>query len=152
MSRKVHLHFSDDIKKRWFVKKDSCGDEYIALNGKKALGKGGVDHIYLISEKRAGLWITSKQIKQKINNLKGKVSALVIEQLGKDEAVVSVPVEDLHNLCKAVKAKKHKHLNESQLQRLRAISPFLKDLNGLTKSNPDESQNAETNEKGAEHG
>ena len=148
MMSQEHLHFSDDIKKRWIVKKDSCGDEYIALNGTKALGKGGIDHIYLISKKQAGLWITSRQIKQKIKNLRDKVPSLVIEQLGEDEAVVSAPICDLNKLCQAARAKKRKQLSNDQLQRLRAISPFLKNLNNLTKTTPDEFQSTETNEEG----
>jgi len=76
------------------------------------------------------------------------VPALVIEQLGDGEAVVSAPICDLNKLCQAARTKKRKHLNESQLQRLRAISPFLKNLNGLTKSNSDESQSTKTNKEG----
>ena len=140
MSREVRLHFSDDVKKCWIVKRNSCGDEYIALNGKKACGKGGLDHIYLISKKQAGLWVTSRQIKQKIDNLRDKVPALVIEQLGDGEAVVSVPVGDLHNLCGAVKARKHKHLSEDEVQRLKEISPFLKNQKSLVKPMSDASQ------------
>ena len=140
MSRDVHLHFSDGIKKCWIVKRDSCGDEYIALNGKNALGKGGFDHIYLISEQLAGLWTTSRQLRQKINSLRSKVSSLAIEQIGDGEAVVSVPIGDLHTLCKAYRARKRKHLSESQLQRLQAISPFLRRTKGLVKTIPDASQ------------
>jgi len=140
MSREVRLHFSNDIKKCWIVKRDSCGDEYIALNGKHALGKGGLDHIYLITEQRAGLWMTSRQLRQKINALRSKVSSLAIEQVGDSEAVVSVPISDLHTLCKAYGTRKRKHLSESQLQQLQAISPFFRRTKGLVKTIPDASQ------------
>ena len=128
MTRRDHLpDFSDDIKKRWIVRRDKCGDEFIALNGRTALGKGGLDHIYLISESEAGLWITGVQVQQKIDTIQKKVPSLTIIQQGQGEAVVSVPVEDLDALCEAAGAKRRKRLSEEQRQRLRDISPFRKD-------------------------
>ncbi len=121
---KVHLNFSDNVKKCWTVKHDNCFDEYLVLNGKNALGKGGLDHIYLISSNKAGLWLTGKQVKQKINTIQKKVPSLMIEQLGDGEAVLSVPFNDLHDLCEAVRARKRKQLSEEQIQKLRNNLPF----------------------------
>ena len=126
MSSKEHLNFCDDIKKQWFVKRDECFDEFIALNGKNALGKVGFDHIYLISSGKAGLWLTGKQVNKKIKALREKVPSLMVEQLGDVEAVISVPIGDLDDLCKAVRAKKHKNLSESQLRRLKDNIPYLR--------------------------
>ncbi len=127
MKRGDHLpDFSDDIKKSWIVKRDECGDEYIALNGKNALGKGGLDHIYLISNNKADFWITGKQVGKKINNIQKRLPSIVIEQLGDGEAVLSVPICDLRKLCEVARAKKRKHLSEDQRQRLRDISPFIR--------------------------
>jgi len=136
MNSKEHLYFSDDTKKHWIVKRDECFNEHIALNRRTALGKGGLDHIYLISKNRAGLWGTAKQIKQKINTLRKKVPSLVIEQLGEDEAVVSVTIGNLDDLCKAARARKHKQLSESQLQRLKDNISYLRSKKTLVKIGP----------------
>ena len=127
-----HLKFSDDIKKHWVVKRDKSFDEYIALNGKKALGKGGLDHIYLISEKQAGLWLTC-QIMRKITTLQSKVPSLTIIQQGDGEAILSVPIEDLHKLCQAVSARKRKELTEKQRQRLKERITTLRRKKSLVK-------------------
>ena len=91
------LCFSDDVKSRWHVSRDECGDEYICLTGNKALGKGGLDHIYPFSLNRVGLWITSGAINGTINRLQSKISGLQVEQLGDSEVVLSAPVEKLAN-------------------------------------------------------
>jgi hypothetical protein len=142
MSRKGHLpDFSDEIKKHWIVRRDVCGDEYIALNGKNALGKKplrkgspGKDHIYLISKDRAGLWISGVQVQKKVNAIQKKVPSLMIEQIGDGEAVVSVPVNDLHELCKAARAKRRKQLTEDQRQRLRESNPIARMKKNRAKS------------------
>jgi hypothetical protein len=128
-----HLKFSDDIKKHWIVKKDECRDEFIALNGKNALGKGGLDHIYLIEEEKAGLWLTSQGLR-KITTLQNKVPSLAIEQMGNGEAVLSVPIEDLHNLCKAVGARKRQQLNEQRLEQLKNCANHARAQKTLIKS------------------
>ena len=128
------LKFGDDVKERWIVKRDECFDEYIALNGRNALGKGGMDHLYLISEKCVGLWVTAKYIKQKITALREKVSSLLVEQIGEDEAILSVPIGSLHALCKAARARKHKHLSESQLQRLKDSISHVRSKKTLVKT------------------
>lgn len=128
-----HLKFSDDIKRCWIVKKDECRDEYIGLNGKNALGKGGLDHIYLISEKKAGLWLTCHGMR-KISTLQSKVPSLVIEQMGSGEAVLSVPIEDLHSLCKAVGARKRKQLSEERLKQLKDNISQLRTKKTMVKS------------------
>lgn len=128
------LKFPGSIKKRWIVKRDANGDEYIRLNGRKALGKYGIDHIYLIDEKTVGLWLTSCQIKSRIKNLKIKVPNLRIEQLGDGEAVLSVSIDQVDNLCHAVKARQRRKVSEQERKRLQRISPFARKQKTLTKS------------------
>jgi hypothetical protein len=125
-ARGAHINFSSDIKRRWIVKRDQCRDEYIALTGKNVLGYGGLDHIYLISPIKVGLWLTSRQIRQKIKSLKRKIPKLSIEQLGEDEAVVSVPIAKLDNLCNVVRARRRRQLSTSEKERLRRVNPFLR--------------------------
>ena len=79
-----------------------------------------MDHIYPISLNRVGLWITSWAINGTIKRLQSKISGLQIEQLGEDEAVLSAPVENLDDLCRAAKASKVRHLTEEQ--RLRQVA------------------------------
>lgn len=128
-----HLKFSDEIKRFWIVKKDECRDEYIGLNGKNALGKGGLDHIYLISEKKAGLWLTCHGMR-KITTLQNKVPSLAIEQMGSGEAVLSVPIEDLHTLCKAIGARKRKQLSAERLKQLKDHANHARSKKNLIKS------------------
>lgn len=74
--------FSDSIKSRYFVRRDDCRHEYIVLRGQKALGNGGLDHIYLINEDLVGLWVTSGRIMATIRRLQEKVPGLREEQAG----------------------------------------------------------------------
>jgi hypothetical protein len=62
----TRLVFNDSVKQRYYVRRDECGDEYIALRGKKALGNGDLDHINLINLEIVGLWITSGVINSTI--------------------------------------------------------------------------------------
>ena len=120
MKKSEHLEFSEEIKSKWFVRRDSCYDQYIVLNGKKALGNGGLDHIYLISKDRAGYWVTSDRISRSITSLQKKVPSIEVEQLGTGEAVLSLPVSDLDRLCRVIRAKKHKVVSDEHLKKLRA--------------------------------
>ena len=61
--------FPDDVKRRWIVRRDAGGQEYIRLNGQNALGANGADHVYLIAMDRVGAWISSKRIASKIRKL-----------------------------------------------------------------------------------
>ena len=106
--------FSDDIKKRYFVKHDEAGDEFIRLNGKNALLNGGLCHIYLISADKAGLW-TNKLFKP----MKKKVPSLNFEQAGGGEAVFSCDIKHLDLLCEAANAKKRPAYTESTLEAMR---------------------------------
>ena len=134
-----HLKFSDDIKQHWIIRKDECRDEFIALNGRRALGKkSGLDHICLISPTKAGLWITGRH--SKIKGMQKQIPSLEIEQSGNGESVVSVPINDLHALCKAAGAKKRKRLTEEQRQRFRESCPFAKAKNKTAKPMPNASK------------
>ena len=142
------LRFSDEVRNKWIVRRDQCGDEYIVLTGKKALGYGGHDHIYFISARRVGLWVTSKQVRQKIKSLQHKVPDLAVEQLGDDEAVLSAPLDHLELLCRAAKARRRRQLSETRKQHLRRISPFLRGKKPLIKLGANASQIAERGDKG----
>lgn len=119
------LLFDDTVKDRWIIKRDDNHDHYIALNGKKALGQGGLDHIYLIGPDKLGLWITTRQIRGRIKVLTEKVPGLAIEMLGDGEALLSIGIEHLDKLCVAARAKARRHVSEAEKQRLRQISPFV---------------------------
>jgi len=108
------LTFSESVIHRYYAKRDNCGDEYIALRGKKSLRNGGLDHIYLINRETVGLWITSKQINRTIKKFQSKVPDLKIEQLGDGEAVLSVPLNNLDALCQAAGARTRPHLTDEQ--------------------------------------
>ena len=112
------LTFSDEAKRRYVIRRDDCGDEYIALRGKKALGNGGLDHTYLIGPITMGLWITSGAIKSTVRRLQDKVPDLRIEQLGQDEAVLSAPVSQLDTLCGAANARVRQQLSGEQKRAL----------------------------------
>ena len=127
--------FSDAVKRRWKVRRDAGGQDYIVLNGRSALGKGGLDHIYLISEVRVGAWLTSPRIASKVNKLQKLIGGLRIEQFGDGEAVVSVGIEQIDDLCRAVNARKRRTVSDKERQRLRRISPIAKRQKSLTKSN-----------------
>lgn len=114
----TRLVFDDTVKRHYYIRRDECGAEYIALRGKRALGNGGLDHIYLISPYTLGLWITSKQINRTIEKLQSKVADLKVEQLGDDEAVLSVPLSQLDTLCQAAGARVRPQLTDIQKQKL----------------------------------
>tara|TARA_R100000808_G_scaffold24691_1_gene57621 strand:- start:2360 stop:2752 length:393 start_codon:yes stop_codon:yes gene_type:complete len=101
----LRLTFPDEVKRRYWVLKDEGGDEYIALRGKRALGNGGMGHIYRISEDLLGWWIDSTQAFNVYNIHKGGIHDLRLEQLGEGEAVISCPTRRLHDLCQAAKAR-----------------------------------------------
>ena len=121
----VKLLFNDSVKQHYYVRRDDCGDEYIALRGKKALGNGGLDHIYLINPETVGLWITSGAINSTIRRLQAKVSDLRLEQLGSGEAVLSAPLGQLDTLCRIAGARLRPQLSNDRKQRLaEQIKPF----------------------------
>lgn len=123
------LCFSDDVKSAWRVRKDDCGDDFIRLNGRKALGSSGLDHIYPISLSKIGLWVTSGTLDRLIRQLKSQISGLELEQLGQGEAVLSAPVEQLDELCRAANARARRTgqpATDEQRQRLAAIRSRLK--------------------------
>ena len=111
--------FNDAVKQHRYVRRDETGVEYIALRGKKALGNGGLDHIYLITSDKLGLWITSGTINATIRRLQSKVSNLKGEQLGDGEAVLSAPLDQLENLCKAAGARVRPRYSEEVLSNKR---------------------------------
>ena len=117
------LNFNDDVKRRYYVRRDDCGDErgdeYIALQGQKALGNGGLDHIYLVGPNKLGLWMTSATIKSTIRRLQNIVPDLRLEQFGDGEAVLSAPLSQLDTLCRAAKARMRPHYSEEALSRKR---------------------------------
>ena len=120
-----HFDFSDEVKSRWRVRRDDGDDEYICLAGKKALGKGGLDHIYLVSTERVGLWLTTSRPKATIKRFQAKISGVVVEQMGDGEIVLSVPISELDNLCRAAGAIKRRYLSEKQRMKLAEVSaPF----------------------------
>ncbi len=110
--------FSDDIKSRWIVKRDEAGDEFIRLNGRKALLNGGLDHVYLISSDRVGVWLT-RQLSP-FNRLAKKVPTLKIEQSGNGESVLSCDIKHLDDLCEAVNAKRRHRLTDEQRAKKRS--------------------------------
>ena len=61
----------------------------------KALGNGGLDHIYRMGLDRLGLWITSGQVNRTVRRFAAEVSNLQVEQLGDYDAVLSAPIEQL---------------------------------------------------------
>jgi len=124
--RSIHLpRFSQDIKQKWQVKRDECGDEFIRLNGKTALLNGGLDHIYLINEKIVGVWLTTRQIESRFEKLKKMVPGIKIEQLGDGEGVLSCSIKHLDKLCEGVRARKRRKLSEKSRKRLCDINPQL---------------------------
>ena len=116
---KERIKFSGDVKQRYYVRRDDCGDEYIALRGKNALGHDGLDHLYMISVEKLGLWITSGAIKSTVRRLQTKVPDLRIEQLGQSEAVLSCPLNQLEPLCQAAGARVRPRYSEETLSRKR---------------------------------
>ncbi|RKY05222.1 MAG: hypothetical protein DRP56_09140 [Planctomycetota bacterium] len=99
----MHLPtFSQEVKAKWFVKKDESGDEFIRLNGRKALLNDGLDHIFQISSDRVGAWLTRRNTKQ----ILAKVPGSKIEQAGSEETIISCGIEHLELLCDAVGAKR----------------------------------------------
>lgn len=118
------LLFASDVRKCWLVRRDQNYDPYIVLNGKTALGNDGLDHLFIISESRVGVWLTSRQIKQKIAALQKKLLELRIEQLGDGEAVISADIIHLDELCRAVRARKRRRISEAERRRLKDISPL----------------------------
>lgn len=131
------LTFNDNVKDRYYVRRDQCGDEFIALRGAKALGNGGLDHIYLIGPNMVGLWITSGQINRTVHRLQLQVPDLKVEQLGDTEAVLSAPISSLFHLCKSAGARvrprlspeRKKHLSE-QTKRFRFSKTSNREANG----------------------
>ena len=115
---------SNDVKRRWFVKRDECGDEFIRMNGRKALLNGGLDHVYLISSDRVGVWLTKRDIKR----ILGKVPGSQIEQAGSDEAIISCGIEHLELLCNIVGARRRPVYSDEQktTMRDRARAVFVK--------------------------
>jgi hypothetical protein len=111
--------FNDAVKQHRYVRRDATGVEYIALRGKKALGNGGLDHIYLINLETVGFWITRGTIKSTIRRLQAKVSGLRVEQLGDGEAVLSAPLNQLDDLCQAAGARIRPRYSEETLTRKR---------------------------------
>ena len=110
--------FADDVKQRYYIRHDDCGDEYIALRGSKALGNGGLDHIYWIKADTLGLWMSSGQINRTIKKLMTQVPELKIEQLGDGEAVLSAPVSSLHQLCRTAGARVRPQLSDERKKQL----------------------------------
>jgi hypothetical protein len=127
--------FPESVKRRYKVRRDSCGGEYIVLNGKGSLAKGdGLDHVYMLSGARVGAWLTSRQIAAKVQKLQKQVAGLRIEQFGHDEAVVSVPLNLLDDLCHAVNARSRRKVSDKERQRLQRISPIARKQKSLSKS------------------
>lgn len=123
MSDNNHLpKFSESIKKKWIVKRDEAGDEFIRLNGKQALLNEGIDHIYLISPERVGVWLTGRQLKP----IQRVIPGLKVEQCGEGEIILSCSIEHLDKLCIAVGVRKRRPVSDETRKRLRSISPFLK--------------------------
>ena len=110
----TRLRFTGAVKDRYYVRRDDCGDEYVALRGKNALGNGGLDHIYNIGPNKLGLWVTSGQINRTIPRLLGEVPGLRVEQQGEHEAVLSAPVAHLDVLCRAAEARIRPRLSAEQ--------------------------------------
>lgn len=106
------LTFSDEIRRCYFVRRDACSDEHIALRGSKAMGKGGLDHIYLIGPDKLGLWITRRNIESTVLRLMEKVPDLRVEQLGEKEAVLSAPLCRLDALCEAAGARVRRRMSD----------------------------------------
>ena len=116
------LIFADPLKQRYFVRRDDCGGEYLSLRGPKALGAlgtGGLDHIYLIGPGTLGLWITSGTIKSTVRRLQGTVPGMNVELLGDSEAVLSAPLSQLDELCRAAGARNRPRYSEEALSRKR---------------------------------
>ena len=112
------LTFDNSAKRMYYVYHDDCRDEYVALRGKHALGKDGVDHIYLIDEDTVAVWITSQKINRTIMRLMGQVPGLKVEQLGDTEAVLSAPLASLYQLCKAAGARGRPQLSSERKRQL----------------------------------
>lgn len=135
VGRSSHLpKFSDAVKRRWKIRRDDNGDEYVVLNGQNSLAKHGLDHAYMISGVRVGVWLTSRQIAAKIRRLQKKVAGVRIEMFGDGEAVVSVGIEQIDDLCQAVKARARRKVSDKELQRLQRISLLARRQKTLTKS------------------
>jgi hypothetical protein len=111
------IKFAVDIKSRYYIRRDGCRDEYIALRGSNALGRGRLDHIYLINADTLGLWFSSSQIRRTAKRLMAQVPGLNIEQLG-DAAVLSAPIDSVHQLCKAAGARARPQLSLDRIKRL----------------------------------
>ena len=121
----ARLVLNDTVKQRYYIRRDDSGDEYLALRGSKALGNGGLDHIYLMDTETVGLWITSGAINSTIRRLQAKVPGMRVEQLGGGEAVLSAPLIQLDTLCQAAGARIRPHLTDEQKKRLtERIKPF----------------------------
>ncbi len=126
--------FPDAIKRRWIVRRDAGGQEYIVLNGKTSLAKGGLDHVYMLAGVRVGVWLTSKRIASKVQKLQKQVDGLRVEQFGDAEAVVSVDIDQIDDLCQTVKARTRRTVSDKERQRLQRISPIARRQKSLTKS------------------
>ena len=133
--RSIHLQkFPDAVKRRWIVRRDTNGDEYIVLNGRNSLARDGLDHGYMISGVRVGVWLTGRRIAAKVQELQKQIAGLRIEQFGHDEAVVSVPLNLLDDLCHAVNARSRRKVSDKERQRLQRISPIARKQKSLSKS------------------
>ena len=111
--------FDETVKHKYYIRRDDSGDEYLALRGSKALGNGGLDHIYLMDTETVGLWITSGAINSTIRRLQAKVPGMRVEQLGDGEAVLSAPLNQLDDLCQAAGARIRPRYSEETLTRKR---------------------------------
>jgi len=115
------LDFAPAVKAVWRVKRDECRDEYIPLRGRTGLDSGGLDHVYALSRTRLGVWLSGRQILQRVRTLQGRLSGLLVEQLGDGEAILSAPVAELDTLCRAVKARRRRQVSQGERQRLQRM-------------------------------
>jgi hypothetical protein len=126
--------FPASVKERWKIRRDQNGDEYIVVNGKESLVKSGLAHIYMISGVRVGAWVSSKKINLKVRNLQKQIAGLRVEQMGDGEAVLSININQIDGLCRAVNARSRRKVGVKQREHLRRISPFARRQKTLTKS------------------